>query len=139
MPKKAWGETISQILSALKEYGPMTRSEIEHHIGLNKRDVGGQVSRLCKENAQGGQRIHICGYTRDQEGERRYIRAVYAYGPGKNKPKPNDQKKERVKYTQMQTNRVRNAFVFNLGLRRDDVRQMKKDVRSSKVHMGQGS
>ena len=136
----AWGELITKILFALKTYGPMTRAEIEQHLGLTKEAFGGCLGRMCRGTEHTPQRLHISGYTRDHEGARRYLRPVYSYGPGENKAKPTGyRKRERVEHYQIQINRVRNSSVFNLGLRRDDVRKMKKDVRSPEVHMGQGS
>ena len=118
----------------------MTRAEIEEHLGLTKYDFGGCLSRMCKPLPETPQRLHVCGYTRDHEGARRYLRPIYAYGPGENKPKPTGYKKrERVAHYKMQIDRVRNASVFNLALRRDDVRQMKKNVRTPAVHMESGS
>ena len=138
--KRNWGELIAKILQALKDYGPMTRAEIEQHLGLTKYDFGGCLGRICKPTAQMPQRLHISGYTRDHEGARRYLRPIYAYGPGENARKPTGyRKRERVEHYKIQIERVRNASVFNLGLRRDDIRQMKKNVRSPEVHMGSGS
>lgn len=133
-------DLIGKILEALQTYGPMTRAEIEEQIGFTKEVFGGCLGRMARDSKLIPQRIHISGYTRDHEGARRYLRPVYSYGPGQNAKKPNGyQKKDRVHYYQMQINRVRNASVFNLGLRRDDIRQMKKNVRTPEVHMGSGS
>lgn len=135
-----WGELTNMILDAVKDYGPMTRAEIENHIGVENYEIGGYISRMTRAQKKIPQRLHICGYTRDQEGARQYLRAIYAYGPGQNKKKPeNHRNRQRTEYYKMQINRVRNASVFNLSLRRDDVRQLKKDVRPAEVHMGQGS
>jgi hypothetical protein len=140
MNKRNWGELTNLILSAVKEYGPMTRAEIKQHIGAKHYEIGGHISRMTRAQKQIEQRLHISGYIRDHEGARRYLRPVYALGPGQNAKKPtNYQKRERVEYDQMRTNIVRNASVFNLGLRRDDIREMRKNVRPTEVHLGQGS
>lgn len=136
----AWGELITKILFALKTYGPMTRAELEQQLNLPKEAFGGCLGRMARSTPTIPQRIHISGYTRDHEGARRYLRPVYSFGPGENKPKPTGyRKKERVAYYRSQINRVRNASVFNLGLTRDTIREMKKNVRPAEVHMGQGS
>lgn len=140
MTKRNWGELIAKILLTLKEYGPMTRAEIQQHLGLTKYDFGGCLGRMCRSSPLAPQRLHISGYTRDAEGAKRYIRPIYSYGPGENVKKPVfSRNRERVENYKIQINRVRNASVFNLGLRRDDIRQMKKNVRPAEVHMGQGS
>lgn len=140
MSKTNWGELTEQILQAVKEYGPMTRAEIEQHIGVKRYAIGGYISRMTRSYKTVPQRLHISGYTRDAEGARPYLRAIYSYGPGDNKQKPPGyNNKARSAYYKMQIDQVRNSFVFNLGLRRDDIRQMKKDVRPTEVHMGQGS
>lgn len=140
MSKANWGELTNLILAAVRDYGPMTRSEIEQHIGAKPYAIGGHISRMTRPTKAVPQRLHISGYTRDAEGARLYLRAVYAYGPGDNKPKPPGyNNKARSAYYKMQIDQVRNSSVFNLGLRRDDIRQMKKDVRPTEVHLGQGS
>jgi len=138
---KSWGVNVARIQLALKEQGPMTRADMEKILGLRKDEFGGTLRRMSKDTPLNPQRIHICGYVFDQEGhKKKYPRAVYAYGPGENKPKPKvNTKRNRLIYYQQQINRIRNASVFNLGLRRDDIRQMKKDVQTPEVHMGQGS
>jgi hypothetical protein len=137
---KPWGATVARIELAIKQHGPMTRADLERHLGMTKDQFGGCLTRMTRDLPLAPQRIHVASYVYDQEGQRRYPRAVYAYGPGENKPKPKaDTKKNRMLYYRRSLNRIRNASVFNLGLRRDDIRQMKKDVFSSSVHMGQGS
>ena len=138
--KREWGSFISAILRTLEEYGPMTRSEIEKHLNADKSEFGGVIGKLTKPGKKVPQRIHISGYVYDQEGARYYPRAIYAFGPGENKPKPKpNAKSTKARYEKMVIDRVRNASVFNLGLRRDDVRRMKKNVQTPAVHMGQGS
>lgn len=140
MCKRNWGELITKIMVAIKDYGPMTRVEVQEHLGLTKYDFGGCLARMCKETPTMPQRLHICGYTRDHERARKYPRAIYAHGPGENARKPpRTRKRDRMQSYKVQINRVRNSSVFNLSLRRDDIRQMKKNVRSPEVHMGQGS
>ena len=136
-----WGENIARIEQALKTHGPMTRADLDRILGLPKDRFGGCLTRMCKQTPMNPQRIHIVDYVYDQEGQKKkYPRAVYAYGPGDNKPKPKSTKrKDRGLYEKQRINRIRNASVFNLALRRDDIRQMKKNVRPAAVHMGQGS
>lgn len=137
----AWGVNVARIEQALKDHGPMTRADMERMLGIHKDRFGGCLSRMSKDLPLSPQRIHICAYVYDQEGhKKKYPRAVYAFGPGENKPKPKANKKRTaIESYKRQINRIRNASVFNLGLRRDDIRQMKKNVQTPEVHMGQGS
>lgn len=138
MSKTNWGELTEQILQAVKEYGPMTRAEIEQHIGVKRYAIGGYIARMTRPHKTIPQRLHISGYTRDAEGARTYLRPIYSLGPGDNKPRPSGyDNKARAAFYKMQEDRIRNSSVFNLGLRRDDIRQMKKDVRPTEVHLGQ--
>ena len=140
MVKRAYGEMMAKILIALKEFGPMTRAELQDHLKIGKLEFGGRLGNMTRPSKREPQRIHICGYTRDHEGARRYPRAIYAYGPGENAKKPSrPTKRERVEYDRRLTNKIRNTSVFNLGLTRNAIRQMKKNVRPTEVHMGQGS
>ena len=81
MSKTNWGDLTEQILAALKDYGPMTRAEIEQHIGAKPYAIGGHISRMTRSYKTVPQRIHISGYTRDAEGARSYLRAIYSLGP----------------------------------------------------------
>lgn len=140
MTKRNWGELTHLILKAVKDYGPMTRSEIEQHIGVETYSIGGYISRMSRPTKDTPQRLHISGYTRDAEGARKYLRAIYSFGPGENAKKPPGyNNKARAAYYKMQINQVRNSSVFNLGLTRDQARQKRRNVFPTEVHLGQGS
>lgn len=138
--RRDWGALTERILNAIEECGPMTRSELERHLNVKKEEFGGVIGKLVKPGKTIPQRAHICDYTHDEEGSRRYPRAVYAFGPGVNKMKPKaDPKAVKARYNKTALGKVRNASVFNLALTREQIRSMKKNVQAAAVHMGQGS
>lgn len=79
---------IEAILQALKDYGPMTRVDIELTLGLTKEQTSKLMSCIVNASPRKPQRAHILTYVEDQEGQKRYPRAVYAYGPGPIAQKP---------------------------------------------------
>lgn len=83
---------IEAIVQALKDYGPMTRAEMETTLNLTKPQTSRLMACIINASPRRPQRAHICDYVYDQEGQKRYPRAVYAYGPGKNAPKPTPDK-----------------------------------------------
>lgn len=86
---KAYGAAKIATLKALLEHGPMTRIVLERMTGIPKASMGQVISSLHKRSARYGKRVHIVGWERDAAGHRkRYPRAVYAFGPGRDMPKP---------------------------------------------------
>ena len=114
-----WGGVRDRILEMLED-GPMTRAEICLNLGREKDVIASIVSRLARDTVKAGKRIHIKSYVWDMEGEKRYPRAVYALGDGKDAPKPKpDTKANKSRYwAKHRTKRTCNS-VFNLALTRD--------------------
>lgn len=108
------------ILQALKEFGPMTRSEVLAYLKLDRDNYGATLTRLCATN-----RAHISHYVNESEGQRSYPRAVYAYGPGKNAKKPPPKERNAVvrEYVARRINKFRASSVFNMGLQVKDIKQ----------------
>jgi hypothetical protein len=123
--KKAWGQTSSRILAVLQEEGPMTKTEICTAIGLHHDHVATIVNRLTKPCKAYGKRIYVKGYVYDAEGERRYPRAIYAFGsaPDARKPKA-DIKANKRRYLEGLRKRMTANSVFNLGLTRKEYTQV---------------
>lgn len=80
-----WGVLTLRVLDALEQYGPLTAQEVCVHLGLARRPGGSIFGRL---RASTPKQVHIVAWQRDQEGQRQYLRAVYAAGPGPDAPKP---------------------------------------------------
>lgn len=119
-----FGSLVAKIMEALDELGPMTRSETGRHLGIDDRASSGVFTRLMRATPKHPKRIHIAGWTRDQEGERAYLRAQYAVGDGAplgDKAKPNTTGKSAVRVVKdrYRTNqKLRVRWVFDLGLTR---------------------
>lgn len=114
---KPYGSTVARILHALEAYGPMTRSEICFHIGMDRMNCSAVVTRLAKGGPKIPQRIYISGYTYDSEYGRRYPRAIYAVGNLPDAKKPNRQATRRENRRRNDKRRAAHNtmnFVFNL-------------------------
>ena len=114
-----WGELTWQVLHMLHEIGPMTRAEICVYLGQDKDKVSSIVSRLATDSPKAGKRIYVCDYVYDMEGERRYPRAVYAIGGGRDKPRPKpDPLEVKRRYWARRKALLTANSVFHLGMTR---------------------
>lgn len=119
MATSPYGSIVAQIEKALTEIGPMTRAELCQHIGRERSEVASVVSRMAREGKTVPKRLHITQYIFDQEGERRYPRAVYAMGnyPDARAPGPQKAANKR-RYDAARRAKWTGNSVFNLGLPR---------------------
>ena len=112
---KQRGEVVEQLRSILTELGPMTTSEICQVLGMQKDEVSSVLARMKKKLPKCEQRVHICGYTYDCEGARRYPRAIYAVGPGVNVPHPKpDPKENKRRYNANKTKKVNSVWMLGM-------------------------
>ena len=114
-----YGQIVSQIIQAIQDYGPMTRTEMCDHLGLTRESVSAVVTRMTRTGPETPKRLYIKSYVYDQEGQRRYPRAVYDLGdkPDARRPKAdtfNNRKRYREKIKMLRTANS----VFNLALPR---------------------
>ena len=117
--KRERGETVENVLYVLEECGPMTREEIGRHLDIPKRQLSPVISRMSKDSPRAGKRIHVTQYIYDQEGQRRYPRAVFAIGDRPDAAKPErDIKGAKQRYNARLKARHTANFVFNLALPR---------------------
>lgn len=114
------GETKKKILDLLEESGGMTRFEIERAAGLSRSHAAAMVSRLSKAWPNEPKKIYVSHYVHDQEGSTKYPRAVYCLGDNADalRPKANPKKTSR-EWAKLRLRRLKNSFVFNLGVPRD--------------------
>lgn len=130
---KEWGTVTERILAALEEVGPMTNAEICSHLQLDKCAVGAVVSRLSKASVRKPKRIYITHYVHDSEGARRYPRGVYALGDQPDARKPKSSTKEiKARYWAKKKLRMKANSVFHLGMSRDALRNMYKQIKEKK-------
>lgn len=124
MSTKPYGALVDQITDALTINGPMTRKEICDFIGQHRSKVASVVTRMARATPQKPKRVYIKRYIEEQDGQRRYPRAVYALGnkPDARKPR-RDIKANRARYLRNKTNKLRNTSVFNLALSRRELFQ----------------
>lgn len=122
---RPWGETTRRILALLNEIGPMTRSEVCQHLGLDRNEGAAIMSRLAQPTKRpvGPKRIYVAAWTYDTESQRRYPRAVYDVGckPDAKKPK-SDLKENKRRY--LNARKLRVSSVFQLGLTRNQRREL---------------
>ena len=114
-----YGFHTQRILQLLAEEGPMSRAEICARLGVDKEISSAIVSRLNRAWPKTPKRVYVCSYVYDQEGERRYPRAVFALGDLPDKPRPKAdtlavRARSREKVRKLRTHN----FVFNLAMPR---------------------
>ena len=108
--------TINVVSKALQEVGPMTLAEMVDYTGLSKQSASRALCGLVTTLPRIPKRAHITQWVYDHEGQKRYPRAVYAWGNYPDAAKPErdireTQKRHRAK------KRLLSAVnsVFNLG------------------------
>lgn len=122
--RRPFGSTANAIRALLRDFGPMTRIELQREVGIPRDRVSAVVSRIHTRGE-----IHIQSYTYDDESGRRYPRAIYAWGPGENAAKPKADKKEVGRRSKRVTRtRIMTSSVFNLGLTRQQCRDLRRVV-----------
>jgi len=116
--RRLWGVTVARILDLLEHTGPMTSAEACKLLGLERKNSAAIFSRLMRPVVKpepGPRRIHVCGYTHDEEGQRDYPRAIYALGDKPDARKPVSKPKEIAKRYRVNLKKRQMVSVFNLG------------------------
>lgn len=108
---------IGKVIKALQEVGPMTMADVMNETGLNKNSASRALVDLIKDSKRIKKRAYVKEWVYDQEGQRRYPRAVYAWGnkPDKEKPKEDKSVTQKRHRTKKRMLRAVNS-VFNFGL-----------------------
>lgn len=125
--RKEWGDTTQRILLLLAELGPMTRSEICRQLGHERQECSAIMTRLNTPTKRppAPRRIHISGWVHDEEGQRRYPRAVYDLGdkPDAVRPAlPDSRKRYREAF------KLKVSSVFELGMTREQRRNLARSL-----------
>lgn len=115
MKKGAKNGTTQKILDTLRDFGPMTRAELEHYMGMPHAALSGLTTSLRKATKTLPKRIHITEWVYDQEGQRRYPRAVLALGNYPDAKKPvRDVKENQRRFRIKKRKQLAVNSVFNL-------------------------
>lgn len=123
-----YGENKEKIMDLLKELGPMTRSEIDQALGdMQYKLIAATITNLKRASPKREKRIYVKEYVYDDEVRRYYPRAVYALGnlPDAKKPK-SDPRIAKQKYLAKVKGKYKMNNVFNLGLTRGAIYELRK-------------
>lgn len=88
MTRTLWGFLLLRILDALEQHGPMTSSEMCQHLGVPRTSAARVLTRLLRPSPRIPRRVHISAWRREVDGQRNYLRAVYAAGDGADARRP---------------------------------------------------
>ncbi len=114
-----YGGLVERIEQLLRDYGPMTRSELCDHMKRDRREIASVVSRMARPTKTLPKRLYISGYVYDHDYGRRYPRAVYSLGDKPNVKAPGPQSDANKKrYNKGRRLRMTGNSVFNWGLPR---------------------
>lgn len=85
-----WGVTVVRVLDALEHVGPMTSGELARELDKHRDLIASVLTRLQRPSKRpvGPRRVYIADWRDEDEGQRIYLRAVYAAGNKKDAPKP---------------------------------------------------
>jgi len=121
------GPHVLKALEAIKEFGKISAQEFADWADITRYDAHAVLKRMSKRTVEGEKRVHITEWTYGYDGARRYPRPVYALGdkPDKAKPKA-DPAANRRRYEAQKNAPYRMNSVFNLGMTRDKIREIRK-------------
>ena len=121
--KGEYGSIVAGILDTLRDFGPMTATELCREMGCKRSQFSAVIYRMSRPTKTIPKRLYICGWTHDDEKGRRYPRAIFDIGSGKDAKAVLDSKIDvnRRSYSQKRMRNVSNS-VFNLGLTRREFR-----------------
>jgi hypothetical protein len=123
------GVLVTQAWAALAEFGKITAQEFADYADIGRYDAHAVLNRMSKRTKAGVKRIHIASWTYEYDDARRYPRAVFAVGDkeDKKKPKPNIRlNRQRSEHKTVKA--IRMNSVFNMGLTRDKVRELRRSL-----------
>ena len=103
------------VYKLLSDYGSMTMAEVCNITGLDKWNASAVLHRLNHASPRRPKRIYIVKWVYDQEGQKRYPRALYDIGDHADAPKPKRNMQAVAKrYRDAKRSRLKTNFVFNL-------------------------
>jgi hypothetical protein len=119
---------VIKALEAFAEFGRLTAQEFADYADIGRYDAHAVLNRMNKRTKAGEKRIYVADWTHGHDNARRYPRAVFMLGdkPDKPRPKP-DIRLNRQRSEHKSIKAIRMTSVFNMGLTRDTVRQIRKN------------
>lgn len=121
------GQRVIDTLAAIAEFGEISAMELADYLDIGRYDAHAVLNRMSKRTKAGLKRIYVVRYTHDHDGARRYPRAVYAIGDKRDAKKPeSDVRANRRRCEHRSLNVVRMSSVFNLGLSRDKIKELRR-------------
>ena len=123
------GMHVIKALEAFAEFKRITAQEFADYADIGRYDAHAVLNRMNKRTKAGEKRIHIADWTYEHDDARRYPRAVFMMGdrPDKPKPKP-DIRANRQRSAHKTIKAIRMTSVFNMGLTRDKVREIRRSL-----------
>jgi hypothetical protein len=123
------GSHVIKAYEALHEFGKITAQEFADYADIGRYDAHAVLNRMVKRTKAGEKRIYIADWTYDHDDARRYPRAVFMLGdkPDKRRPKP-DVAANRRRSELNRTNTFRMSSVFNMGMSRDKIRELRRSL-----------
>ena len=123
------GAYVIKALEAFEEFKRLTAQEFADYADLGRYDAHAVLNRMKRRTKAGVKRIHIAAWTYEHDDARRYPRAVFMLGDkeDKQRPKPNVRlNRQRSEHKTIKA--IRMTSVFNMGLTRDKVREIRKSL-----------
>ena len=123
------GMHVIKALEAFAEFGRLTAQEFADYADIGRYDAHAVLNRMNKRTKAGVKRIYVADWTYEYDDARRYPRAVFMLGDkdDKKKPKPNIRlNRQRSEHNILKA--IRMTSVFNMGLPRDRVREIRKSL-----------
>jgi hypothetical protein len=123
------GVHVIRALEAFAEFRRLTAQEFADFADIHRYDAHAVLNRMNKRTKAGEKRIHVADWTYAHDDARRYPRPVFMLGDFPDKPKPKPNLRENRRRSEHKTiNAIRMTSVFNMGLNRGAVRQIRKNL-----------
>lgn len=123
------GPNVIKALEAFEEFKRMTAQEFADYADIHRYDAHAVLNRMNKRTKAGEKRIHVADWTYEHDDARRYPRAVFMLGDKPDKPRPKPNLRENRRRSEHKTIKaIRMTSVFNMGLTRDRVREIRRSL-----------
>ena len=123
------GSHVVKAFEAFEAFGKLTAQEFADYADIGRYDAHAVLNRMNKRTKAGDKRIHIADWTYAHDDARRYPRPVFMLGDLPDKPKPKPNLRENRRRSEHKTAQaIRMTSVFNMGLNRDRIREIRRSL-----------